>query len=152
MARSQADLQALKDELTNDPKSFGYPGLTAENDVPNANMLNDYREVGTVNIDRESIPSSEIAKAMDRDEYIQASLADRQWIDLVLQPDFVDTSPGEVRTGLLQIFVAGSNTRTNVQGLLTVGGSRVEELHQDGTLEEGGVVTPSDVARARQLP
>lgn len=147
MARSNADLLALKAELTNDPLTLG---LTTEpaDDEANANILNLVRD--TIQIDRESIPVSEIAKAIDRDEYNAASAADRDWIKMITAGGDVNPKAGgEVREGLLQIFSAQSETRASLLAILTEAGSRVEQLYKAGTLEVGGQVTPSDVAQAR---
>lgn len=147
MPFSAADYLALKAELTNDPLELGLTVLVAD-DEANANALNLVRD--TIQVDRESIPVSEIAKAIDRDEYNAASEADRQWIEMVTSGGDVNPETGsEVREGLLQIFGAGTESRTKLQALLTEDGSRIQQLFKAGTVSFGGPVTPSDVANAR---
>jgi hypothetical protein len=148
MARSNADLLALKAELTNDPTELGLVAPPSIDDVGNAEKLNLVRD--TIQIEREAIPATEIARSIDRVEYGAATLSDRQWIDLHLSAGLVDARTGSVfRTGMLAIFGAQTSTRANLQAILTVDGNRIEQLFRAGTLEAGGTVTPSDVANAR---
>jgi hypothetical protein len=147
MPFTNADYLALKAELTNDPLSLGLTTLPAD-DEANANALNLVRV--TIQIDRESIPVSEIAKAIDRDEYNAASAADRDYIKMVTSGGDVNPKTGsEVREGLLQIFGAGTESRASLNALLTEPGSRITQLFKLGTLSYGGAVTPSDIANAR---
>lgn len=148
MARSNADLLALKAEITNDPTGLGLTAPPAIDDVGNADKLNLVRS--ELQIEREAIPASEIARAIDRVEYGSVALSDRQWIDMNLATGLVDARTGSVfRTGVLAIFGAQTATRANMQALLTVDGNRIDKLFQAGTLEAGGTVTPSDIANAR---
>ena len=149
MARSNADLLALKAELTNDPKNLGLVAPPDIADVENADALNLVRD--ELQIDREAIPISEVMVQIDRDEYAALSAADRQWLQLISANGTVDPrSGGEVREGLLQIFGAQSESRQNLLGILTEPANRVEQMFKEGLLEQGGTVSPSDVANARQ--
>lgn len=148
MARSNADLLALKAELTNDPEELGLTAPPAVDDVGNAEALNQVRD--TLQIDREAIPMSEIAKQVDRDEWNALSQADRDWLLFVGSDGSVNPKAGgEVREGMLQLFANGSETRTNLLTILTEPASRIEHMFQNGLLEQGGTVTPSDIANAR---
>lgn len=147
MAFSNADLLALKSELTNDPLNIG---LTTEpaDDEANANLLNEVREA--CQVDRETIPASEVNKAIDRDEFAALSAADRQWLGMITAGGTINPKAGgEVREGLLQIFGAATETRANLTALLTESASRITQLYKLGTLSYGGAVTPSDIANAR---
>lgn len=147
MARSNADLLALKAELTNDPLTLGLTTLPAD-DEANADKLNLVRE--TLQIDREAVPISEIVKAIDRDEFNALSAGDRQWLSLITQAGSVNPqSGGEIREGLLQLFAAQTESRTNLTALLTEPANRIDHMFKAGLLEAGGTVTPSDVAQAR---
>lgn len=147
MARSNADLLALRSELENDPAELGLTAAPAD-DEANANALNLVR--ASIQIERADIPATEIAKGINRVEYAAAVLADRQWIDLQLSAGLVDARTGsEARTGLLGIFGAQTTTRANLSALLTQDGNRIDQLFQAGTLEVGGTVSPSDIAQAR---
>lgn len=148
MALTPADALAIKAELENDPLDLGLTTLAAD-DEANANILNLVRV--EIQIDRETVPASDIAKAIDRDEYNAASAADRQYIEMVTAGGSVNPKAGsEVREALLQIFGAGTESRTNLTALLTESGSRFNQLHKLGTISRGGNITPSEVAQARQ--
>lgn len=148
MARSNADLLAMKNELTNDPASLGLTTLP-EDDAANAAKINAVSE--SFQINRKDVPSTEVARAIDRVEYNAATLADRQWIDLQLATGLIDARTGtEQRDGFLGIFGAQTDTRANLLALLARDGKRWEQLVQDGTLEQDGDWNPSEISQARQ--
>ena len=142
------DLLALKAELTNDPLGLGLTTNPAD-DEANANLLNEVRV--TIQVDREVIPISDMVKAIDRDEFNALSSADRSWLQFITQGGSVNPRAGsEVREGFLQLFGVGTESRTNLQALLTEPGNRITQLYKAGTLSVGGNVSPSDIANARQ--
>jgi len=148
MARSQADLLALKAELTNDPQSLGLVAPPAIDDVGNADKLNEV--LPQLQIDREAIPISEIFVNIDRDEYVALSGADRDWLNGISSGGTINPrAGGEVREGILQLFGPQSETRANLVAILTEPANRIEQMFKAGILESGGSVTPSDVANAR---
>lgn len=148
MSRSNADLLALKAELTNDPKNLDLVAPPAIDDVGNADKLNLVRE--TLTIDREAIPISEIFVQIDRDEYAALAQPDRDWLNGISVGGTINPKAGgEVREGLLQLFGAQSETRANLLAILTEPANRIEQMFKEGLLEQGGTVTPSDVANAR---
>lgn len=147
MAFSNADLLAIKNELTTDPKALGLTLLPSD-DESNANKLNAVS--AATPIDRESIPVSEITKAIDADEFLALSVSQRQWIELISSTGTINPKAGsEVREGLLQFFSAQSETRTNLLALLTEPASRINQMFKTGLLSQGGIATPSDIANAR---
>lgn len=148
MAWTNADLLALKSEITNDPEGLGLVAPPAIADTENAEALNLVRE--TLQIDRTAIPTSEIFLNIDRDEYAAVAAADRDWIRGVTAAGTVDPrTGGEVREGLLQIFSAQSETRANLLEILTEPANRIEHMFKAGLLSQGGTVTGSDIANAR---
>lgn len=150
MPFTNADLLAIKAELNNNPLTLsGYlPLSNSANDEPNANALNLVRS--ECQIDRETIPASEINKAIDRDEFDALSAADRQWLQLITTGGSVNPKAGsEVREGILQLFGVGTESRTALNALLTESASRATQLYKLGTLSYSGQVTPSDVSNAR---
>lgn len=156
MPRSNADLLALKSELTNDPQSLGLVAPPAIDDVGNADKLNavsagDVGYVKTLLIDREAIPIHEIFLNIDRDEYAALAEADRMWLNGISSGGVVNPrAGGEVREGLLQLFGSQSETRTNLLAIMQEPASRINQMHKAGLLEQGGSVTPSDISQARQ--
>lgn len=147
MPFSAADYLALKSELQNDPLTLGLTVLAAD-DVANADKLNLVRS--TIQVDRESIPVSDVVKAIDADEFISLSPPQRDYVALITNGGSVNPkSGGEVREALLQFFGAQSETRASLTALLTEPASRITQLFKAGTLSYGGSVSPSDVANAR---
>ena len=87
---------------------------------------------------------------IDRDEYAALAAADRDWLRGVCQGTTINPkSGGEVREGILQLFGAQSETRANLQAILTEPANRINYLYKTGVLDSGGNVTPSEVAAAR---
>jgi hypothetical protein len=150
MARSQPDLLAIKNELTNNPLGLvGYLDLqNPVNDAANASQLNLVRN--ELQIDREAIPVSEMFVQIDRDEYVALSQGDRDWLNGITISETVNPkSGGEVREGLLQLFGVPTETRANLTAILTESANRIEHMFKNGLLEVGGNVSPSDIANAR---
>jgi len=142
-----ADKLAIKAELTNDPKSLGLTLLAAD-DEANADKLNEIRT--QTPIDRETIPTSEIMLNIDRDEFLALSAGDRQWILGVGQGGTVNPKQGgEVYEGILQMFGAGTESRANLQAILTEPATRINQMFKLGLLTKGGSVSPSDISNAR---
>ena len=149
MSRSQADLLALKAELTNDPNSLGLVAPPAIDDVGNADKLNEILEAQQV--DRKAIPVNELTQQVDRAEFGAASVADRQWLLMQMQTGSLDINDtGQVKQGLLAMFADGTETRQGMASKLTEAVNRIEQMYRQGLLEVGGYVTPSDIANARQ--
>ena len=147
MPFSAADLLAIKSELTNDPLTLGLT-TNPSDDEANANKLNLVRS--QCQVDRESIPVSDVVKAIDADEFIALSQPQRDYVALITNGGSVNPkSGGEVREALLQFFGSASETRASLTLLLTESASRITQLYKAGTLSYGGQVTPSDVANAR---
>ena len=147
MAFDNADLLAIKAELTNDPLDLGLTTLAAD-DEANANALNLVRD--TIQVDRESIPVSDVVKAIDADEFIALSAPQRDYVFLITQGGSVNPkNGGEVREALLQFFTAQSETRASLTALLTAPSSRINQLFKNGTVKGGSFVTPSDISNAR---
>lgn len=144
-----ADKLAIKAELTNDPKTLGLTVLAAD-DEANANKLNAISALTPV--DRESIATSEIMLNIDRDEFLALAAGDRQWILGVGQGGTVNPKQGgEVYEGILQMFGAGTESRANLQAILTEPASRINQMFKLGLLTKGGSVTPSDISNARAV-
>lgn len=150
MPFTNVDLLAIKAELNNNPLSLsGYALLSnSANDEANANSLNLVRV--QCQVDRESIPVSDVVKAIDADEFIALSQPQRDYVALITSGGSVNPKAGgEVREALLQFFGAPTETRASLTLLLTESASRITQLFKAGTLSVGGLVTPSDVANAR---
>lgn len=147
MARSNADLLALKAELTNDPADLGLT-VAPEDDEANANALNLVRE--TISVRKRSLSTAALFNAIDPLEH--QSLTDQQsrYLTAVLELGQIDPLMADnIVDGLNGMFAAESTSRPAYTALLNQPGSRIDQLYQAGTLEQGGSVTPSDIANAR---
>lgn len=133
------DYARLRAELLGtEPGSLGYTGLSDQAAADKLNALDTGRTVP-----RTLIPTWEMREAIVRTEYAALVTADRQWLgEIVLSGENVTAGPGNIRTGLLAIFAAGSVTRANLAALQTRTVSRADELGL-------GVVTAGDVGLAR---
>lgn len=131
------NLQALKDELTNDPLARGYAGM---DDVQVADSL----AVQDRQPNRETLTASMLMGALDEGEYNSLVARGKTYWGLLIQAQTVPLTD-IVKTTLSALFPNPSTTRTNLLALLKRTGTRAEELGL------GGQPTPSDVANARRL-
>ena len=138
---SNADLLAIKNELTHDPADIGLTVLAAD-DEANADKLNLSR--ATIRVDRSYVSVSEID--FDRDEYAGLSPADRAWLDLVTRSGAV--KPASIRNDLNKAFGANTATRASYEAAFTQQASRIQQMAALGIVAVS-YVTPSDIANAR---
>ena len=129
----------LKDEIQNDPLARGYLGMT---DVEVAESLN------TVNreVNKESISASEIFNALDRSEFIALSAANKARVDRVMSLGNPILIQGNVKDELMDVFIAGSQTRANLAAVIKIPVSRAREIGI------GNISTPrltGDISRIR---
>lgn len=154
MTRSAADLAALKAELTNDPKNLGLT-LVVEDDAVNAAKLSDVSP--TLLVKRRSVGTNTIFNAttpLERQALTEQQARDFTWILSLSQFDpFKDNNIVAALVGDMEgMFSGASDSSVAIKASFTQPGSRIEQMYQEGLLEEGGDVTPSDIALARQLP
>lgn len=139
------DYAALKNELSTDPRGYGYAPYWANgSDWILADMLNQVRD--SIRIDRTFVNAYEVFEAIVPAEWIALSADEKQRIQLVLNMGQVYTRGTNTKAVLQAAFPAGSTTRTNLLALLKRSGSRAEEL-----FGEGVSVTWDDIARARRI-
>lgn len=150
MPRSNADLLALKSELTNDPLDLGL-NTNPANDEANANALNLVRE--TISIKKRSLATAAVLNSISPLEHQALTDQQSRWLDAVLSlgqiDPFYDASliTGMIGTGGL--FGTDSDSKAALAALIVEPGNRIDQLFQAGTLAQGGQVTPSDIANAR---
>ena len=131
------DYTALASELTTDPMSRGYSGMTDQEAADDLNTL--YR---TEN--RPYVDGSEILNATDDSEF--GALTDAQqdrWLSLC-GVDTIDTSSGVAKDMEADLFGAGTQTRSNLQDIRKRNISRAQELGFEN-------LTVNDVTYARSL-
>ena len=120
-----ADLQALKDEVNNDPAGRGYAAVLENIDELVA-LINE--DIGaSFTIDIEDLNVSEVAEAVDVTEYGSLAEYDKEWIKMLINKD-EEVMLMPYRSKFLSVFPGGGDTRTAVVALLNRSGSRAEVL------------------------
>lgn len=119
--------QALRNEIINDPISLGYAGKT---DSEIASLLNTVpgSPIAGRQIDREIIDTWEILEATVQAEWGALSAAEKQRYQTIVGAGTVSVKGTNVRNAFLQMFAAGTQTRTNLAALQTRAASRAEVL------------------------
>lgn len=138
MPLSDAQLQALKTEVTTDPETLGYTG----DDVADADLLNGGV---TRQVQRETVSSREVVEAIIPGDWTGIADATRQHLLLALGLDQINVKAPNIRS-LFQTAFQSTNTLTALQALQNRDGTRAEELFGVGVS-----VTPSEIANARRL-
>lgn len=147
MPFSNADLLAIKSELTNDPLTLGLT-TNPSDDEANANKLNAISS--TINVKRRALATAAIFAAIDPLEHQALTDQQARWVAALLAVGQIDPlEDTEIVDGLNQMFASDSNSRPAYTALLTEHGSRINQLFQNGTLSVNEFVTPSTVANAR---
>lgn len=112
---------ALRTEITTDPLSRGYSGMT---DLEVANDLNtEYRT-----ITRDTVQGYEIFNETDDVEYAALTDAQKSAWDALCAIDQINTANGVAKAREAEIFGAGTTTRSNLIALKNPAASRAVEL------------------------
>ena len=132
------DYTVLSTELTTDPLTRGYSGMTDQEAADDLNTV--YR---TLPVD--TVPGSDIFNNTDDVEY-GALTAEEQnrWVNMCAV-DSIDVASGVAKSLEAELFGPGTDTRTNLAALKTRDVSRGEEL------ELGKAPNASHVEYARTL-
>jgi hypothetical protein len=150
MARSASDLAAIKAELTNDPTGLGLTSLP-EDDAANAEKLNAVNP--TTLIMRRWVTTPEILNEIPSGDHQGLSEQQHRYLSDVLSLGQIDPfKNSNLVCGICDLFAAESGSREALEAVMKEPGNRIDQMYQQGLLEVGGTVTPSDVAQARQLP
>jgi hypothetical protein len=140
-------LQALHDEIENDPEGIGYKeGEAWKSDAVIAGLINDPAN-GDI-VQRSLVDTKEIIEQITLADWDAISAAQRLYIQLLPALPVVSTIQNgtEVRNNLLTIFGAGTTTRDNLIAVVERQGSRAEVLWG-----EGMTVSITQVAYAANL-
>lgn len=141
------DLQALHDELVNDPQGMDYqPHI----DAGNINALRDLLEQDDPagqTFRRTSIPMSEIYAQVDWvGEYIALTGPKKDGFKQITSTPNLDASSQNIVSAFEAIFGSGSTTWSNLEGIVDRKASRAEAV-----LGEGEQVTHDDIVAALRL-
>ena len=124
-------LEALKDEIVNDPEGLGYAlHVTAGRMGELAKLINEVR--GTISVSRGVIETHEIFEATDPAEWAALSAGEKQRYQGIVSMGTIDVDGNNVRNAFLAMFASGSATRAALAALRTRNGSRAEELFDTG--------------------
>ena len=154
MSFTNADLLAIKAELTNDPQTLGLDANPAHDEV-NANKLNAVRTgdpgfVKSLIVTRRFLATQAIFGEANALEVQALTSNQHSWWSDLLQLDHIDPFvDAESVSGLRGLFGEETASRTNLEAAFIQDGSRIEQLFQAGTLSVNQHVTPSDISNAR---
>lgn len=134
----------LVQELTDDPLGRGYSAMTDQQAADDLNTAYRFSIVPTVS-------GSAIFNATDDSEYA-ALTADQQasW-DRLCSIDQIDVSNGVAKAREVELFGAGTTTRTNLLALKQIPITRAQELDLLEGPDINPEVTAVNVAQARAL-
>lgn len=140
-------LEALKDEIVNDPGGIGYKNAGdtwtgGENDPKNdqeiADLLND--RVNGATITRKLIRPEELKASFDLSEFVALSQGERDYLRMLVSGEGeVDANEASIFNALTSMFDVGSTTRTVLLAKIQRQGSRAEVLWGEGVVVRPGV-------------
>ena len=150
------NLQALKDEFTNNPVSLPYPPFIPENDAANSEVINNHDGSNPRTVNNDSVDTGEIRGNTTFDGFDGLTTAEQAWFEWLTVNGVIPVNAETLQqlagipTANGSIWAAAERTEMNaaMAALMQRQGSRAEEIAD--TL---GVsfVTPSHVAAARNL-
>lgn len=122
--RENIDYQALKNEINTDPKELGYEGKSPQEI---ANLMN------TIGLSEETVNAGvleayKIVNALEANEVAALTSAQRELLNLIISAGQVDASNSKIQAFFLNLFGAGTTTRTNLIAVSIRSASRAEVL------------------------
>lgn len=131
------DIEALKNEITNDPLTRGYSSMTDA--AVAVDMETPYRSAGG-----DSITGTELLESTVASEYDSLTASQKALYVAMIGMSSIDIANANVRAFLTGMFTGGTATRTNLVALATKNITRSAELGI-------GFVRSGTVAMARGL-
>jgi hypothetical protein len=138
------DQTELRDELTLDPASIGYAGMSNSQKEDAINLERD-----TIDVDRTSVSTVELQSAVVGTEYVALTISEQNAWNAILivgsgaEGSGIPLDNAAIRAQVAAIWDGGTTTRGNLQALQTTKGSRAEQLWGEGTR-----VTRHEIAEA----
>ncbi|MDJ0513074.1 MAG: hypothetical protein QNJ62_06490 [Methyloceanibacter sp.] len=131
----------LAAEVQNDPLKIGYDAMT---DLQVADSLN-----APIQEDQPVVSSGDLISGIVRAEYDALLAENKDWLKIILGAgEQISVASGsEVRSELMRMFGAASETRTNLMPLLSRDTTRAEQIGLDPNV--WGPVTEEQVAKSR---
>lgn len=147
MSFTNADLLAIKSELTHDPKTLGLT-TNATDDEANADKLNLVRDA--IEVTKYSLSSSDLFNSIDPSEYQALGSGQKSWFDATLAlPAINPFMNATLVTGIRNLFATNTTSRPSFEAAILESGSRVVQMYQTGLISTDPALTPSDIANAR---
>ena len=140
-------LEALKDEIVNDPESLGYKTapLDWKSDQEIADLINDPANGAIVR--RQSVRVSDIKAVILEAHFNGLSPGESDYLMFVLDAESIDPRPNPIHDGILGVWSGGASvTKNAIQALMEKQGSRAEVLWG-----EGRTISLRDVGGAQNL-
>ena len=149
------DLQALKDEFTNNPAALPYPAFTDQNDQANADVINNINGVAPRTVNNDTVETGDIRGQTTFDAFDGLVTAEQAWFEWLTQNGVIPVTADT----LVQLAGIGGNSfwatadRPTMEPRMTALMQRIDSRAQELRDSLGvGFITPSDVANARNLP
>jgi hypothetical protein len=131
---NSADLTALKTEVNTDPQSIGYNASGSTQGILDLlNTASSNTTGATTTKPISDLIVAEVAAEIDPTEYSLLTGYAQEWVKSMINQNS-EASLIAYKDKFLDLFGAGSATRTNVQALLSPAASRAEELFGYGTV------------------
>lgn len=143
IALVDAQLPALKTELTTDPKSLGLVALSGVEAAAKLNLAG--ASVETLPIET-VVDSWRIVSCVTFTDWGALAAADRQLLQIIVSANRVDIGNANIRSLFQSLFGAATTTRANLLALVNKSVSRAEKLFGTGVF-----IGEHDVLRARAL-
>lgn len=131
------NIDLIVQELTNDPLTIGYSGMTDSEVADSLNTVN--REINV-----SSVQGSELFEAADPTEVDALTADERQKFYAICSLDAIKVNSTNTRNALLAMFGVGSTTRTNLAALQKTTVSRATELGI-GYVKVGHIIMARDL-------
>lgn len=151
------ELQALKDEFTNNPVSMAYLAFDAGNDVANAEVINNSDGSNQRTVDYKTVDTGDIRGNTTFKGFDGLVTAEQAWFEWLTINGVIPVNAETLQqlagipTPTQSIWAVGDRTAMNaaMAALMQFQGSRAQEI--EDTLG-ADVVSPSNVRDARLLP
>jgi hypothetical protein len=151
------DLQALKNEITDNPVSISYVPFIEGNDVANAEVINNANGNNPRTVNKETVDTGDIRGNTSFDGFDGLVAAEQDWVAWLTQNGTIPVNTDTLQqlagipTANSSIWAVAERAEMNaaMAALMQFQGSRAQELSD--TLGASSV-SPSDVRDARLLP
>ena len=152
-----ADLQAIKDEVTNNPVSLPYLAMTEANAVANAEVINNSDGNNPRTVNNTEVNTGDIRGNVTFDAFDGLVTAEQAWLEWLTTngviPVTADTLQqlAGVPTANQSIWATGDRTEMNaaMDALMRFQGSRAQEIESSIGVS---VVSPAEMRDAANLP